>query len=467
MTYANPLAALNALLEKATATASKNDKQAIVSAAINAATPEAEEIRSLLNLALSPYVCFYIGKLPPASDVAWSIETGAERYVQAMSLFKALSDRSLSGTAAKKKIGDLLVALPAGERYAFERVLMKDLKAGFSESTVNKARPKTVAVFSCQLAPSELANPDTIDYPCELEPKYDGVRTLIRKVNGRPLPLSRNGLPFDNFEEIEIALAGMPDDVVLDGEVITVDFDITGKPRTKDESFNALMKRAGGDRGKNVDVVPVLIYKVFDAIPAADFDALKCDLGLDQRKLLANEAVTTARDVKVANCPDNPGYNGGLLGSVTRTKSFTCNNAADVNTFYETLVADGYEGAMVKGQKGKYTFKRNDTWQKIKPFKTTDLRITGFVEGEGDFVGTLGAVLMEGEEEGKAIKTKVGSGFSRKLRDDIWSDQAGFLNTIGEIKFQGVSLAEGETVHSLRFPTWKRARSLAGTTAKV
>src|SRR5580692_10314145 len=80
--------------------------------------------------------------------------------------------------------------------------------------------------------------PEGADWQCEL--KLDGYRSLAIKTGGKVHLRSRNDNDFNiRYPGIVKALAMMPDDSVLDGEVVALDAD--GRP-----SFNALQNYATG-----------------------------------------------------------------------------------------------------------------------------------------------------------------------------------------------------------------------------
>jgi ATP-dependent DNA ligase len=447
-TVETPLSVFAEMLAKVEATSSKNEKQAIIASYITPDHDRARTLRDLLNLALSPYIRFGVAGAPPA-DPQSVVMTGehdrAHRYfAMGIRILDNLATRKLTGNDARETLALYFGALnpdwpsPISEREAFKRILLKDLRAGFSESTVNKARKGTVPVFDCQLAASEMPNIDELQYPVGVEPKYDGVRTIAIKKGGVVTLFSRNGIPFTNFAEIEEELAKrMPDGIVLDGEVLHRDL-------LGDAGFKLVMKRAKADRGKNVEY-PVR-YQMFDYMPLKAWEALRCTTQfIDRREAL----VDTCSSMGLLGAPDS------LLRV---TESLVAENASDLQSIYEEYVAQGFEGVIVKELDGLYTFKRNKTWQKLKPFATADLVVIGAVEGTGKYVGMLGALIVAGEHEGKKIETEVGSGFTDEQRASFWG-MLPLHGRIAEVRYQDITKAEDSETYSLRFPTFLRFRA--------
>ena len=88
----------------------------------------------------------------------------------------------------------------------------------------------------------------------------DGYRAIAFKCGGKVHLRSRNGKDFNSrYSAIVKALAGLPDEPVIDGEVVALD--ASGRP-----SFSALQNHASGE-------TPI-VYYVFDALIIAGQDVM-------------------------------------------------------------------------------------------------------------------------------------------------------------------------------------------------
>ena len=68
---------------------------------------------------------------------------------------------------------------------------------------------------------------------------------------------------------------------------------------------------------------------------------------------------------------------------------------------------------------------------------------------------TMGAVLFEGEDQGRRISVSVGSGYSEELRDEIWANRDRIIGWIGEIHGDCLTKDRSdEDVWSVRFPAF-------------
>src|SRR5258705_8697426 len=94
----------------------------------------------------------------------------------------------------------------------------------------------------------------------QFEIKLDGYRAIAFKSGGRVQLRSRNDKDFNGkYPSIVKALAALPDETVIDGEVVALDAE--GRP-----SFNALQNYGSGNAP--------LLYYVFDVMVLAGKDVM-------------------------------------------------------------------------------------------------------------------------------------------------------------------------------------------------
>ena len=80
-------------------------------------------------------------------------------------------------------------------------------------------------------------------------------------------------------------------------------------------------------------------------------------------------------------------------------------------------------------------------------------------EGTGRNAGKLGALIVEGEDSGKFIRTNVGSGLSDTDRETFWKDREQLIGHIVEVRADAVTQNQDVTdEYSLRFPRFLRFR---------
>ena len=197
-----------------------------------------DELFEGLMLALHPLTTFGVKQIPE-STVA-STDTQELPWDDFVALTDELIARNLTGHAARDAIHDMMLA-SGQEQWNdwLRRILLQDMKAGFSESTVNKAVKKAktpqynIPVFACMLAHDSKKHEKKVCGKKQIEVKLDGVRVLtILRTDGTITQHSRNGRELVNFGHTKDQLLNtlsFDEDMVLDGEGATKFVDIEVK----------------------------------------------------------------------------------------------------------------------------------------------------------------------------------------------------------------------------------------------
>jgi len=134
-----------------------------------------------------------------------------------------------------------------------------------------------------------------------------------------------------------------------------------------------------------------------------------------------------------------------------------CNEAIDK----PENAARKIEGLILKDWDATYEWDRTYAWTKVKRFHDIDCRVVGFYSGrpKSRLENTLGGIDVIGFlEDGTEVRSKVGSGFSDKMRDEIWNNKEKWLSTTVVITYQEVSKSKNKEFASLRFGTFNRCR---------
>ena len=411
---------------------SKLAKQAILKTAHEEGLPEFFEG---LKMALDPLVTFGVKKVPERSDVLTGQGLAWETFVE---LAMNLAGRKLTGHAARDAI-ELAMNVATTEQWNgfYRRILIKDLRCGMSEKTVNKVVPGTVPVFTCSLAHDSANHEKKMVGEKQIEIKLDGVRVITIIRGDKVEMFSRNGKQFHNFghiiAEIEAVIKDhpVPYPLVLDGEVMSA-------------NFQDLMKQVHRKDGKqSTDAV----LHLFDTIPLGCFRAGSWDKPQSFRSAITkawveqHESVlqhVSALDWETVNLDTKEGQE----------------RFVELN---KQAVDGGYEGVMIKDVDAPYECKRTHAWLKAKPFIEVTLEVKEVEEGTGRNEGRLGAFVCEGIDDGKDIRVNVGSGFTDVHRDDYWTHRSSIVGNLVEVRADAVTQNQDGT-YSLRFPRFKTFR---------
>jgi DNA ligase-1 len=189
------------------------------------------------------------------------------------------------------------------------------------------------------------------------------------------------------------------------------------------------------------------ILNLFDVLPLADFEKGSYNKDQTTRSSMVSFWVEQNKDL----LPNVTALNNELvdLDTVEGQTRFKEINAK--------AVAGGYEGIMIKDPNAGYECKRSVAWLKLKPFIEVSLEVVAVEEGTGKNIGKLGALVCEGEDDGRRIKVNVGSGLTDNNRDTYWSGRDTLIGNIVEVRADAVTQNQDGT-YSLRFPRFKGFR---------
>ena len=141
----------------------------------------------------------------------------------------------------------------------------------------------------------------------------------------------------------------------------------------------------------------------------------------------------------------------------------TSEGKEEFKKFNELSIVEGYEGIMIKDPKSFYESKRSTSWLKSKPFIEISLEVKNYEEGTGRNKGKLGAIIAEGEDNGKFFKLNIGSGFTDSQRQIFWNNKEKLIGQIVEVRADSVSKSQDGDSWSLRFPRFKTFRGFDKT----
>ena len=364
------------------------------------------------------------------SAAAEAVESVAPKISELrLSELEAVFDRIASSRDGVARMAELQAILsrlsPLGAKY-FIKLVTGDMRIGLKESLVEEAVAKAfdVPVEQVQRAnmllgdlaettslaianrldearmrlfhpigfmlasPAEDAN-EAFEYfeHARVEDKYDGIRAQAH-VSGEKVRIfsrTRDDIT-ESFPELVPWLAGLPADVVLDGEILAWQFDESGGRALP---FSSLQKRLGRKRVSRslMQEIPVA-YVVFDVLHVGG--ELVIDESLRDRAERLNALFSQ---------PLAPGIGGesdaqsSLFGSeptavhplVLRAPAHEASSAEELDRLFEQAQARGNEGLMIKDLESPYLpGRRGRSWLKLKrELATLDVVVTAVEYGHG------------------------------------------------------------------------------------
>jgi DNA ligase-1 len=425
---------------------SRINKEQIIEAAMNEGL---DEFFLALQLCLDKLYTFGVKQVPIKEEVGGQ----GLSWDNFLELAEALHRRELTGHAARDAIKLAMdVATDKQWNGFYRRILIKDLRCGVSESTVNKVAKKlkldkySVPVFECMLAHDGANHEKKIVGKKILQKKLDGVRclTVVDFESRTVVMYTRNGKVLENFKHVtdylETQIDNFARSYVIDGEIMS-------------KSFQALMTQV--HRKDNVEASDAVL-NVFDTLPLSEFKQGISSMG--QRRRLNFLKTNFSNIIADSGCME--------LVDWIEVDLETMVGKIEFQDFNKKMIDEGYEGIMIKDVDAPYECKRSASWLKQKPFIEVSLTVTAVEEGTGKNEGRLGALVCEGTDDGKRIVVNVGSGFTDDQRNEFWDsyqdDPTSMVGQVVEVRADAATRSQdSEEVWSLRFPRFLRFRGFA------
>jgi DNA ligase 1 len=264
-----------------------------------------------------------------------------------------------------------------------------------------------------------------------VEDKYDGIRAQAHCSGGAVKLFSRTRDDItESFPELPGALAGLAEDVILDGEIVAWSYEPVeeftessqvapasrrlsgGRLARRAESgaedvpaesgralpFSTLQQRLGRKQvsEKLMRQAPVA-YLVFDVLYAGG--ELLLERPLLEREQILNKLLAAPRN-RVAGTGKALGAQarlafgddvGAPLSSMLRAPVFQASLPQELDQLFEAAQARGNEGLMIKDPTSAYTpGRRGKSWLKLKrELATLDVVVTAVEYGHGKRIGVL------------------------------------------------------------------------------
>ena len=229
-----------------------------------------------------------------------------------------------------------------------------------------------------------------------IEDKYDGIRAQahIRSGDARLFSRTRDEIT-ESFPELLPALASLPGDAILDGEIVAWMFGPSGDAIGRALPFSTLQQRLGRKK---------VSARLLRDVPAAYlvFDILHCngeilfERPLRERRRVLDELLALPRDPAAHRAPGQSNFifddgDRETRGLILRAPVATAGNPEDLDRLFAAARARGNEGLMIKDLDSLYTpGRRGKSWLKMKrELATLDVVVTAVEYGHGKRIGVL------------------------------------------------------------------------------
>lgn len=391
-------------------------------------------LKRVVSLALDSKILFYIKKIPEFVKAETELELD-----EALDLIESnIASRKVTGNAALSLVSSILSKLSEEDADVLSRVILKDLKCGIAESTVNKVWKGLISehpVMLCSQFDEKVVS--KIKYPAYAQLKMDGMR-INAVVNNNSVTLySRNGkvveLLSNTLEKEFLILSASlgKSQVVFDGELVVY------------ESGN-IANRQTGNGILNKAVRGTISESESETVHATIWDVIEYNAFIAGTK---DDTKYKDRYNKIKNLPYNE------VSRIKPVDTHIVNSLEEAQDIYGKYIQEGQEGIILKSTDGIWENKRTKSQVKMKNESTCDLMVIDWIEGTGKYKNMLGALLCQSSDG--TLSVNVGSGFSEEQRTSITKESV--VGKVIEVKYNG-KIVSKTGKNSLFLPIFVKVR---------
>jgi len=421
------------ILETIAAEPSKNAKIEILKGVKNSKNNEL--FQKAMIATFHPTTEYYIKKFNTTPDHG---HFGSATLDYAIDQLHVLSNREVTGNAAKVWLDNALGQLSEDDAEVLARIIKRDLRAGFTESTVNKVWPNLIyshpymrgSGFSDKLLKKQ-------KFPCYTQLKSDGLYsdTVVRADSVTYMARSGKIQELNNPKRDAALMAAVAQfgEFVLQGEVLV-----------NDEN-GVLMERSASNGYMNKDDKDLdrIFISAWDMIPLSDWGPKgKCTVPYSERFANVEALLTT-----------------GIPG-LELTEHRVCNSVDDIVAHFTEVRERGEEGIMLKNPNMIWKDGTSTEMIKLKVVIEVELKVIGWKEGTGKYVGQVGSIACR--SECGDVEVSFGSGMSDAERKSFVAKMEDWIanEQVVTVKCNGVTLSKVEGAkYSLFLPRLKEIRT--------
>ncbi len=351
-------------------------------AAAKGSSAKAILIRELL-LRLTPLQAKYVIKI-----ITGDLRIGLKESLVEEAIAKAYGSKLIEVQRANMLLGDI------GE------TLQLAAKSSPREAGLSAVKMRLFHPLGFMLASPAQSAEEALSYfeNAVVEDKYDGIRAQAHCSGGEVRIFSRTRDEItESFPELPNALAGLPQDAILDGEIVAWSYLAAESSEAgRALPFSALQQRLGRKKVSDQMMrrVPVA-YLVFDVLYAGE--ELLIDRPLRERARMLDELLGAPRIPTQAKSGAAQGQlmlespEPAITTQVFRAPVCRASSPEELDQQFEAAQARGNEGLMIKDPESAYTpGRRGKSWLKLKrELATLDVIVTAVEYGHGKRIGVL------------------------------------------------------------------------------
>ncbi|MFM0095705.1 hypothetical protein PQQ87_08830 [Paraburkholderia nemoris] len=423
------------VIEEIASTSSKNEKIAILGNHVHDSL-----LQQVLRAALDPTISYGVTGIK-GRDITGSVDdAGAEFDANTWHVINRLAGRTLTGNEAQTEIAKEVNRLDAESSQLFARILNKDLRAGFSESTVNKVKPGLIPEFAymrCSLP--KAAKLDQWDWAAGVfsQEKADGMFVNVDHYEDGTIAIrSRQGSPFDplKFPGVAAIVRGhTKPGYQLHGEMLVIGPDGKVLPREQGNGvLNSVLNGGDFEDGQ----LPMMV--AWDQVPLSKaVPKGKCETPYSERFANLCDQLAGMKEHGAACVPID-----------TRI----VHSLDEAYAHYRELLALGKEGTIIKAPTAIWKDGTSKEQVKLKLEVDVDLVSTEIVPGR---VGTknegrAGSITMVSSCGQLKVDVTIKN---ETLRDQVDANPGAFIGKVWAVRANSIMApAENDDSYSLFLP---------------
>lgn len=386
-------------------------------------------LKDVLIATYDPFINYWIKKIPKYTNTKIS----GKGFIWALGRLKLLADRTYTGHAGIEWLKDTLEGVNSLNAIVIERIIKRDMRSGFSASTINKVWVGLIPEFKIMLAYPQDGK-TVFNFPVMAQTKEDGMRCCIFVKNDEVRFFSRNGKPIQIFDHMKKEFLDISNgkDLVFDGELLVMK---NGKVLDRKTGNGILNKAVKNTITKEES--KYIITTLWDVIDYDEFFIGKSLIPAIERHVKLESLVYTVHSPYLSS-----GY------PIRVIYNHIIDSQKELEVLYTNEIKLGHEGLIVKTIDGIWKNKKSRDWIKMKVDNELDLIVVDWEHGEGKYKKLLGALIVENRDG--TLRVRVGGGYSDEDRKNIKPK-----NSIGEIitvRYNERITNKNSTMESLYLP---------------
>lgn len=387
---------------------------------------EDELLKQFFYLAKNPKIRFWLKQL----SVVECAQESSISLSEAFSELSVLSDRVVTGNAARDHLATLMSKLDFNDQDIITRIIMKDPNCGVSHSTLNKVWKKLIPVHPYMGAKScteDNLKGINFEEGAFVQTKCDGLYADI-VYNGDSITwMTRAGNEFLQMsdrinQEVE--------------EMFSLPWVLQGEMRISDGNGGYLDRKTGNgilnsvQQGKATqEELDSIRFTTWDLITLEEFENEKSDEPYYSRYYTLKDSINL-------KC--------FYINLVETVKVYSLKEAFE---FYKNKLQEGEEGAILKNLDTPWKSGKHKNQVKLKVQESVDLLVVGTIPHKKK-EGWIGSLICKSSCNG--LYVKVGGGLKDKLRKMAPEE---YIGGIVETFSNGVIDSKNKDTKSLYLPT--------------